>query len=460
MPPPQNDETPALADLLAQLEKWPLQLCPDGESASGWLARAGNVAGLILYDITPGGEPIQTEFMGQFIRELHANPGLREVPVIAVGSVRPESVNLKSDGISDQERESSENGKLHANGNSHQEHAHQEQTHEEHSHEEHSHEDYRSNRDRHESSAANTLIGAVLYAGAIDYLPYSADSSMLMHTIETAPLRQRALSAEVQRQVEERYHDIIGIIQHEFRTPMTLLLGYGEYLREALDDKLDKDELRLSIDAILNGSTRLNRLIENFLFLSELQYRNPEELQIQRIAPAMLWREVQAMLHTETEESPVIIVYDMPEDTPSVDVDPELVREALTRLLDNALSYTRPDSQEVRLSIEVNDRWIRWIVEDQGIGIEAEQLQHILSPFGPTQERHTEGSHTEGCHTEGQHVEHKRFTPKSAGLSLAIVKRIAELHHGLLSVESRVGEGSRFTLQLPLERSHSAAKPA
>ncbi|MEX1021217.1 MAG: HAMP domain-containing sensor histidine kinase, partial [Litorilinea sp.] len=240
---------------------------------------------------------------------------------------------------------------------------------------------------------------------------------------------QRAIAAEVQRQVEARYHDIIGIIQHEFRTPMTLLLGYGEYLRDALDDKLDKDELKLSVDAILSGSLRLNRLIESFLFLSELQYKRADQLQMQRIVPAMLWREVQIMRRAEAAESPVEIVLTNPEDMPAAEVDPELVREALSRLLDNALQYTRPGSQEIRLRVETTGQWVRWIIEDQGPGIEADQLQRILEPFG--------------------HVQGKRFAPQAVGLSLAIVKRIAELHGGALTVESELDEGSRFILQLP-----------
>lgn len=247
--------------------------------------------------------------------------------------------------------------------------------------------------------------------------------------LDLATERQNAIAAEVRRQVQERYHDIIGMIQHEFRTPMTLLLGYGEYLRDALHGDLDRDELELSVEAILSGSERLNRLIENFLQLSELQYRQPHQLKLQRVTPGILWREVQAILRTEAQETRLEIVHDLPSETPTIQVDPELVRQALTRLLDNALRYVRSDSREVRLGLEIDDRWVMWTIEDQGPGIDDERLRRILEPFAPG--------------------ERNLSAPQSMGLSLAIVKRVAELHGGELQLTSEVDQGSRFVLRLP-----------
>jgi two-component system, sensor histidine kinase and response regulator len=279
-------------------------------------------------------------------------------------------------------------------------------------------------------------------AGAVEQIPYSVNREELMRTLETASMRQAAIVAEVQRQVEQRYHDIIGIIQHEFRTPMTLLMGYSEYLRETLDQEISKEELKLSIDAILDGSIRLNRLIESFLLLSELQYRRPRDLELQSVEPELLWREVQAILHTEVEEAGLEIVYEATEEAteeatgavPPALIDVELVREALTRLLDNALRYVRPDSRQIRLSVALETafdiQWVNWIIVDEGPGIEADQLHRIAEPFG--------------------RIGSNRYLPQSAGLSLAIVKRVAELHGGMLSVESQVDEGSRFVLRLPL----------
>lgn len=266
-------------------------------------------------------------------------------------------------------------------------------------------------------------------AGAVDYLPYSASRMELMRTIELASERQNAVAAEVRRQVQARYHDIIGIIQHEFRTPMTLLLGYSEYLREVLEDDMDKEELRVSIEAILSGSERLNHLVESFLLLSELQYRQAEQMQMQNVAPEILWREVQAILRTEIEDAGMEIIYDVPAEMPGVVVDPELVREALTRLFDNALRYVRSDSRQIRLGVAFDEEWIWWTIEDDGPGINMEQMQQILEPFG--------------------RAENNQYAPQSLGLSLTIVKRVAELHGGTLQLESEIDNGSRFTLRLP-----------
>lgn len=449
---------PALYSLLQTAR---LEICPDGEAAADWLNTPGHHADVVLYDITPHAASnghhqshIHVEDMARFIRMTRTQPSLRVLPIIALGDapeprdsepsdagtevIETEHTGTKSTrtertgtertgtertGAPDRQPEIRQPGQeSRQSPNQPSYRRRQELTH-------------RGRAARSASSPAQHIGRAALYAGAIDYLSYSVNPVIFMHTIETAPMRQRAIAAEVQRQVEERYHDIIGIIQHEFRTPMTLLLGYGEYLRDALDEKLDKEELKLSVEAMLSGSHRLNRLIESFLFLSELQYRRPEQIQVQRVMPEMLWREVQAILRNEAQESPVSIVHAFPAETSAVEVDPELVREALTRLLDNALHYTRAESREVRLEVETSDQWVRWIIEDEGTGIEADQLQHILEPFG--------------------RGEGKRFMPRSAGLSLAIVKRIAELHGGTLSVASRLHEGSRFVLQLPREHTES-----
>jgi signal transduction histidine kinase len=251
-----------------------------------------------------------------------------------------------------------------------------------------------------------------------------------MYTLESATERHNAMLAEVQLQVEERCHDIIGIIQHEFRTPMTLLLGYGEYLRESLNGQIDREELSLSIDAILSGSYRLNRLIESFLFLSDLQHRRQSQLKVQPVEPGILWREVQAILRVEAEESGLRVENMNPENVPSIEVDPELTRGALTRLFDNALRYVRSDSRRIRLCVEFDEQWVRWIIEDEGPGMEASQVQRILEPF----------ARSHGA----------SYRPERANLSLAIVRRIAELHGGTLEVESWVDQGSRFCLSMPL----------
>jgi two-component system, sensor histidine kinase and response regulator len=269
-----------------------------------------------------------------------------------------------------------------------------------------------------------------LNMGALDYFPYSICRLHYERVLQTAGDRQRIQAAQIRKHVEQHHHEIIGIVQHEFRTPLTLLLGYAEYLRESLVGEISREELELSIEAILSGSERLHRLIESFLLLAELRQRHSQPANHQCMDPVLLWQEAHAILRVEVEKSGLIVEYDEPKQLQPVDLDSGLVREALTRLLDNALRYRQANSRRIRLCVHYTLDAVEWSIEDDGQGIAETQLQRILQPFG--------------------RVEKDRYTPQGIGLSLAIVQRVAELHNGKLHVESQPGKGSTFTLRLPL----------
>ena len=112
--------------------------------------------------------------------------------------------------------------------------------------------------------------------GIEDYLTKPVDSRNLVVAINNALRRRQLMQEEMLQQMDALRNRIVGLLQHEFRTPLTFVLGYAEFLMDTTATDFNIDELRASTAAILDGGRRLQRLIESFLMLAELQNRTLE----------------------------------------------------------------------------------------------------------------------------------------------------------------------------------------
>lgn len=266
--------------------------------------------------------------------------------------------------------------------------------------------------------------------GVEEYLTKPLDSSDLIHSVRNALLRRQATERHIDYRVETIRTQILNLVQHEFRTPLTLIMGYGEYLQEIIEDQgiqaVDEKELRQSLDAILEGSRRLHHLVESFLTLANLGRDTLPEEDIYPLDPLALWRESVTMLREEINASPLQVILNEPPDPVIIYGVMELLREALVRLLDNALRYRRSTSQFVWLTVVTKPGFVGWEIRDEGIGIAPQRIATLAAPFARL--------HKPGVATHG------------AGLSLTLARRVAELHGGTLTIDSEEGRGSVFTL--------------
>ena len=265
--------------------------------------------------------------------------------------------------------------------------------------------------------------------GIEDYLTKPVDSEDLVASINNALRRRQLMEEEMQRQMDMLRSHIVGILQHEFRTPLTFVLGYAEYLLDSTRGPIDMNDLRSSASAILEGGRRLERLIEGFLMLAALQNRriNPEELK--PLNSLMLWLNVMQVLKPELDAAGLVIHIEDRNTTEVVNGDLDLLNEALRRLLDNTIRYRRPDSQNVWLSIERLSTYVGLRIRDEGAGIPPEELEQLSRPF--------------------EQVDRDNRTQPGAGISLSMIHHIARLHQGSFELESEVGVGSTFTIWLP-----------
>ena len=213
-------------------------------------------------------------------------------------------------------------------------------------------------------------------------------------------------------------------LAHELRTPINGLMGAAEV---ALSRNRDEEEYRQIIEAGLEEHGRLSRIIDSLLFLARAEN---DEIRIERsLLDARKELETVREFYDAVAEEQGVVVLCQGEATFSA--EPLLFRRAVGNLLANALQHTPPGGMVTLAVAEPLENAVAISVSDTGPGIPPEHLPHIFDRFYRVDAARTQ-------------------QPEGTGLGLAIVKSIMELHGGTVSVESRPGTNTTFTLRFPL----------
>jgi signal transduction histidine kinase len=268
--------------------------------------------------------------------------------------------------------------------------------------------------------------------GVDDYLVKPVREADLLAAVRGRLERRAQLEAALERQLDEVKRSILATLNHEFRTPLTYLTGYAEMLRESAPEG-EGGLLRQSVDGILEGAKRLRRLVEDLLMLVDLQSGMAQrvferERRVVEDLPALLRAAV------AEEESPaaargVRLVADVPSALPSIRGHPELLSQAVGRLLDNAIKFSKKEGGRVTLSSRAIARHVVIEVADDGIGMPAKELGKISAMF--------------------YQIDRGRMEQQGSGSGLTIVEGIVAMHGGALTVTSELGVGSTFRIDLP-----------
>ncbi len=216
---------------------------------------------------------------------------------------------------------------------------------------------------------------------------------------------------------------LVADVSHELRTPLTTLRGNLDLLRRgAAEDPKMREEAIAAMEAEV---ARMSRMLSDLLLLAQADAGI--QLQFKPVELDTLLLEVyrQALVMAEGR----VRVHLGHEDQAQVMGDADRLRQLLLNLVENAIKYTPPGG-EVTLSLAREPGWVRVTVADTGIGIAPEDLPHIFERFYRADKARSRAM-------------------GGTGLGLSIAQWIAEAHGGQITVESRVGEGSVFTLWLP-----------
>jgi signal transduction histidine kinase len=216
--------------------------------------------------------------------------------------------------------------------------------------------------------------------------------------------------------------ELISMVSHELRGPITAVKGYSSLLQDRWD-RLDDDAKLMMLRQVGHEADRVFRMVTELLDVSRLQLdrislrRGPVDLAamagstVERVA--MEWPTLDATVRFAA-------------DVPSVDADPDKIRQVLTNLVENACKYGGAGPVEIRG--EVEDGTVRVSVRDQGPGIAEADLPHVFERF-----------------FRGDQAQ-----PTGIGLGLWICRGLVEAHGGQMSVDSKEGSGTTVTFTVPI----------
>ena len=249
---------------------------------------------------------------------------------------------------------------------------------------------------------------------------------------QTEQLREEHAQLELQLEKEKELvqfrSQLISIIAHEFRTPLTIILTSSTLLVD-YEDKLTPEKRRKRIRNIVEQAERLGKMLDDIDILTKsqrgfLQY-DPKLMNIVSFCENLV-DELTHIIHVNQK-----LVFESHGSFSLMSLDPELMRHALTNLVSNAIKYSE-DGGTISLELTREDKHLIIKVRDQGIGIPPEDGEHLFEPF---------------------HRAHNVGSIRGTGLGLSIVKDIVELHGGKITFESKPNIGTVFIIKIPLRDS-------
>ena len=272
-------------------------------------------------------------------------------------------------------------------------------------------------------SDVEVLIAKLRSSLGASYSIQFVDVSIARRTAEAQQLaleKEQAHLTELNRQKEE----FVASASHELRTPITSIIGYVELLEE---EELD-DFQRSSVETIARNARRLADLVESLLELGRPLDPNTTVAVSDGTRVATEVIENLAPL-AEREDISLTIELGAPLSVavPAIDLD-----RILTNLVNNAIKFT-PRGGSVRLTLAETDTSAILTVTDSGVGLSAEVMEHIFERFYRAPDAETRGI-------------------TGTGLGLPLVHGLVMKHYGSINVESEPGEGTTFTVTLPLSK--------
>ena len=231
------------------------------------------------------------------------------------------------------------------------------------------------------------------------------------------------------RRADQVRRDFVANVSHELRTPLTAIRGYIEAL---VDELPDPAQTRHFLEIVARHSGRMERLVTDLLRLARLDAKQ-EVLDVAPCEVQQIVGAVVADLSQAVEAKGQRITVAVAPDAGMIDADPAKLHDILRNLVENAVNYS-PEGAHVRIDAARRDGLIDIVVSDSGPGIPPADLTRVFERF--------------------YRVDKARSRPGGTGLGLAIVRHLVELHSGTVTAENRPEGGARFTVTLPVQKSH------
>ncbi len=229
-----------------------------------------------------------------------------------------------------------------------------------------------------------------------------------------------------QIRINKLKNDFIATVSHELKTPLASMRVLVDTLLEG--SYQNQQQVTEYLQLVSKENERLTGLIDNFLTFSRME-RNKQAFAMDRTSPAAIARDAAEAVKTKFSMGQCKFEVNIREDLPEVSADRDAMVTVLINLLDNAYKYSY-DNKQIGLRVFPDDGLIYFCVSDKGRGMSRRSARKIFNRF--YQADRSLSRHAEGC-----------------GLGLSIAKFIVDAHKGTISIESKPGKGSTFTVRLP-----------
>jgi PAS domain S-box-containing protein len=223
--------------------------------------------------------------------------------------------------------------------------------------------------------------------------------------------------------------EFVATVSHDLRSPLTVMRGYATMLEMVGEIN---EQQRGYVRKIISGVENMSRLVNNLLDLGRIEIG--VGLQVDHVTVLDLIQRVVSSLQMQAAQKNISLNAEFSKDMPhALAADEALLQQALYNLVENAIKYT-PDNGRIVIRTSSQPGQVIFSVEDNGIGIAADDLPHLFEKFYRGRQREARAQ-------------------AGSGLGLAIVQSIAANHGGRVWAESSIGKGSTFHLQIPLSQS-------
>ena len=228
------------------------------------------------------------------------------------------------------------------------------------------------------------------------------------------------------KELDKMKSEFVATVSHDLRSPLTLISGYASML--GMVGELNEAQQGY-VQKITEGVDNMSRLVKNLLDLGRIEIGIG--LQVENVIVFDIIEQVTSALQLQASQKNIILSVELARDVPhALEADQALLHQAIYNLVENAIKYT-PNEGRVIVRASSQPGYLIFAVEDSGIGIAVDDLPHLYEKFYRGKQREARAQH-------------------GSGLGLAIVHSVAANHGGRVWVDSVIGKGSTFYLQIPL----------
>ena len=271
--------------------------------------------------------------------------------------------------------------------------------------------------------------------GADDYLVKPFDPQDLLAVVRGKVQRSKGLKSVSEEKYDTYRKKVIHTLSHEFRTPLVAINTGTELLLEQ-HNKFDQHKVQNLLEAIRRGGQRLERLVNDFMLLQQIEAGIAQRLFDTKAGPRQVSELVSQFLAIReasfVEEKAAVQLQDLTDKSLQVQVYEPHVHDVLWRLVSNAIKFS-PETREVELCVYGQEREVFLEIRDRGIGMNVAKVREAIDLFGQ--------------------LDRDRLEQQGGGLGLAIASRYAAVNKGRLEFQDRVGGGTSVAFVLPILRS-------